>query len=57
MATIYNNMENGIKKLQKIESDLKLKLAHDIWQNHEAEYKEHIADHESQVHNVTNKIY
>jgi hypothetical protein len=32
-----------------------LKLAHGIWQNREVEYKEHIANHESQVCDVTNK--
>jgi hypothetical protein len=50
-------VENVTKKLQDIEDDLKLKLAHNIWQNHEAEYKEHIANNESQMHTVTNKIY
>jgi hypothetical protein len=56
MATIKNNVDNGTKKLQEIEDDLKLKLTHDIWQNCEAEYKEHISNNESQVCNVINKI-
>jgi hypothetical protein len=57
METIENNVDNGTKKLQEIEDDLKLKLAHEIWQNFEVEYKEHIASDESQVCNVTNTIY
>jgi hypothetical protein len=51
------NVENVTKKLQEIEDDLKLKLAHDIWQNREVEYKEHIASDEIQMRNVTKKNY
>jgi hypothetical protein len=57
MATTKNNLKNDTKKLQEIEDDLKLKLTHDIWQNCEGEYKEHIASGKSQVRNVTNTIY
>jgi hypothetical protein len=56
-TTEKKNVENVTKKLQEIEDDLKLKLAHDIWQNREVEYKEHIASDEIQMRNVTKKIY
>jgi hypothetical protein len=56
-TTEKKNVENVTKKLQEIEDDLKLKLAHDIWKNREVEYKEHIASDEIQMRNVTKKIY
>jgi len=57
MATADNDVEQGIKRLQDIKGNPRLKLAHCKWQSRAAEYNQRIASHESQVRNVTNEIY
>ncbi|CAM6028857.1 unnamed protein product [Sphagnum balticum] len=57
-AVDATDLERGIiTKLQEIEADPRLKLAHGIWQSSEAQLKNRIANHESQVSNLTNEIY
>ncbi len=52
------DLERGnIIKLQEIQADETLKYAYDIWQTREAQLKKRVANHESQVSNLTNEIY
>jgi hypothetical protein len=57
-AVAAADLEKGIiTRLQEIEDDRGLKLAHSTWQSSEAQLKKLIDNHESRVSNLTNEIY
>jgi len=57
MANSHYDLENTIDRLQEIEGNPKLKLAHDTWQTRVAEFNQRIGSHDKQERDLTNEIY